>query len=515
MENIRQEAHPRRWWALAALALSVLALGLDSTVLNVALPTLATGLGADNGDLQWIVDGYIVVFAAALVPAGLLGDRFGRKRMILLGLGLFGTASLLGAFADSVPQVIAARAAMGAGGALVMPLSMSILPSVFPAEERSRAIGVWAAATALGLPLGPIVGGALLEHFWWGSVFLLNLPLVAIAITAAVLWIPESKDPEARRIDVPVSLLGAAGLAVVVLGGTEASRLGWTDPRVLGYLAGGVVLIAAVVIRETRRRAPMIDFSLFRNRNFLWGSLAAVVPSFVLTGVLFVLPQRFAAVDGHGSLGTGLRLLPLIGGVFAAAVVSAPMVARFGFRVVIPTGMLVAAAGVFLGATGSADDGYGFTAAWLALSGFGLGVAMIPGMDAVLATLSPERAGVGSALMQTLEQVAGALGVAMLGSILAGAYTDRLGVAGPANDSVASAVEIAHRTADPGLLASAQDAFVHGMDLVLVACGAASVLAAVLVGAFLPGRSAAAPAPADTTDLAPDAESDDTARVPA
>lgn len=502
-----QEAHPRRWWALAALAASVLVLGLDSTVLNVALPSMATALGADNGDLQWIVDGYVVVFAAALVPAGLLGDRFGRKRLIVAGLALFGTASLLGVFAGSVGEVIAARAAMGAGAALVTPLSMSILPSVFPPEERSKAIGVWAAATALGLPLGPIVGGALLEHFWWGSVFLMNVPLVVAAIVAAMLWLPESRDPAAKRIDPVTSVLAAGGLAVLVFGANEAARRGWSDLVVLGGIAAGLALIGAVVLRETRRSVAMIDFSLFRNRNFLWGSLAAVVPSFVMVGVLFVLPQRLAAVDGQGAFGTGVRLLPLMGGLLASAGVSAPLVARFGFRGVIPAGMLILAAGAFLGATGSPSDGYAFTAVWLGIIGFGLGVAMIPGMDAVLATLSPERAGVGSALMQTLEQVAGALGVAMLGSILAGAYTGRLDVSGPANDSVASAVEIAQRTGDPALLASARDAFVHGMDVVLIACGIAAIVAGALVAAFLPGRKEQGTEQVPATQAAGDAAS--------
>ncbi|NUU21835.1 MAG: MFS transporter [Streptomycetaceae bacterium] len=484
--------NPRRWWALGALALGVLVLGLDTTVLNVALPSMATGLGADNSDLQWIVDGYTVVFAAGLVPAGLLGDRFGRKKLILVGLALFGGASLLGALAGSVPTVVAARALMGVGAALVMPLSMSILPSVFPAEERGRAVGVWAAATAVGLPLGPILGGVLLEHFWWGSVFLFNIPVVAVALVACALWTPESRDPRAKPIDVPVSVLLAGGLGVLVYGTIEASQRGWLDPVVLGLIGAGLAVIAAVVVRETRHRAPMIDFTLFGNRNFLWGSIAAVVPSFVMTGVLFVVPQRLASVDGQGALGTGVRLLPLMGGLLVASLTADKLVVRLGHRAVLPAGLALLGAGVLLGATGSASDGYGSTALWLTVTGLGLGLSLVPAMGAVLATLAPERAGVGSGLMQTLRQVAGALGVAVLGSVLAAAYTDRLDATGPAEDSVAGAVEVARRTGDAGLLADARDAFVHGMDLVLLTCGLLSIAAAVVIALFLPGRRPAA-----------------------
>lgn len=266
-------ADPRRWWALGALVMGVLVLGFDMTILNVALPTMATELEADTGDLQWIVDAYTIVFAA-LLPAGLLGDRFGRKKLILIGLAIFGAASLLGTFADSVGMVVAARALMGIGGALIMPLSMSILPSLFPAEERSRAISLWAAGMALGMPLGPILGGLLLQHFWWGSVFLLNVPFVVLAGIACALLLPESRDPHAGRIDAPASVFGAVGLAALVFGVIEAPRRGWGDPVVLVLAASGVLLLVALVLRETRARTPMIDFGLFRDRHFLWGSMA-------------------------------------------------------------------------------------------------------------------------------------------------------------------------------------------------------------------------------------------------
>ncbi|WTW95324.1 MFS transporter [Streptomycetaceae bacterium NBC_01309] len=507
-------ADPRRWWALGALVMGVLVLGFDMTILNVALPTMATELEADTGDLQWIVDAYTIVFAALLLPAGLLGDRFGRKKLILIGLAIFGAASLLGTFADSVGMVVAARALMGIGGALIMPLSMSILPSLFPAEERSRAISLWAAGMALGMPLGPILGGLLLQHFWWGSVFLLNVPFVVLAGIACALLLPESRDPHAGRIDAPASVFGAVGLAALVFGVIEAPRRGWGDPVVLVLAASGVLLLVALVLRETRARTPMIDFGLFRDRHFLWGSMAAVVPSFVMGGVLFVLPQRFAAVDGFDALGTGVRLVPMMGGLLVAAVLSDRLVPRLGFRVVIPTGLVLLGGAVLLGATGSVSDGYGRIALWLTLAGFGLGLSLVPATDAVMATIAPERAGVGSALLQSMRQVGGALGIALLGSLLAAAYSDRLDAGGPADDSVAAAAQVALRTGDTALLADAQSAFVHGMDLVLVVCGVVALAVALLVAAFLPGRDAAtakrAEPPADRPDDAAGDAADDT-----
>jgi hypothetical protein len=319
---------------------------------------------------------------------------------------------------------------------------------------------------------------------------LLNVPFVLIAGLACAVMLPESRDPHAGRIDVPASAFGAVGLAVLVFGVIEAPRRGWGDPVVLVLMAAGVVLLAALVLRETRARAPMIDFGLFRDRHFLWGAVAAVVPSFVMGGVLFVLPQRFASVDGVDALGTGLRLVPLMGGLLVAAILSDRIVPRLGFRVVIPVGLTLLGAAALLGATGRTSDGYGDIAVWLTLSGFGLGLSLVPATDAVLATIAPDRAGVGSALLQSMRQVGAALGIALLGSLLAAAYADHLDATGPAEDSVATATAVAKRTHDTALLADAQSAFVHGMNAVLLVCGVVSVLVAALVAVYLPGRGA-------------------------
>ncbi|WP_432866674.1 MFS transporter [Microbispora rosea] len=485
-----------RWWALGALVLSALVIGMDATVLNVALPTLAADLHASTGDLQWIVDAYLIPFAALMLPAGALGDRFGRRRLLLAGLAAFGIASVFATYAGGTGALIAARALMGAGGAVIMPLSTSILPVIFPPAERGRAIAVWTAAMALGLPLGPVVGGYLLDHFWWGSVFLVNIPMIVVAAVAVAAFIPESRDPTAPRTDVPGALLSVTGLAALVYGVIEAPARGWSDPRVLGALGAGAVLLAVFVRVEARTRQPMTDLGLFRSRVFVWGAAGATFVSLGMSGVLFVVPQHLQAVLGHDALGTGVRVIPMVAGLMAGGLAGERLTARLGLRVVMPAGLVVLAAGFFLGSgttvSGGASSAYGFVAVWLAVLGAGVGLAMVPAMDGVLATLPEERSGSGSATLQTVRQVGGALGVAGLGSMLSAAYASDLPDGAPeaASDSITAAAVLAARAGDAALLSAAREAFVHGMDLVLLVCGATSVLAAVLVAVFLPGSTA-------------------------
>ncbi|MEU6170958.1 MFS transporter [Streptantibioticus parmotrematis] len=502
---------PKRWWALGALVASMLVVGFDATILNVALPTMASQLGADISQQQWIADSYTVVLAALMLPAGLLGDRFGRRRMLVVGLALFLAGSLAGALAGSPAGVIAARTGMGLGAALIMPLAMAVLPAVFGPEERTKAIGMLTAATALGMPLGPIIGGWLLDHFWWGSVFLINVPMVAIGITACVFLLRESSDPSAPRIDTISSALNCVGLGALVYGIIEAPRRGWGDPLVLVMFFGAAALLTALVLRERVAVRPMLDVGLLRQRNFLWNAVAATLVMFVLMGLLFVLPNYLQAVLGADAFGTGVRLLPMMAGLLVTARAAAPLVARFGPRPVIAGGLLVLAAAAFLGSRTTAGDGYGYTALWLSVTGFGFGFAMIPAMDAALGTLPRERAGSGSGLLMTLRQTGGAIGVALLGSVLASAFGARLDTAGlphaagaVAGKSVVAAHTVAATLHDPRLAASANAAYVHGMDVVLLLCGVTAVVAAVLVALRLPDSrtaqapaAAVAPAPAD------------------
>ncbi|WP_225098707.1 MFS transporter [Streptomyces sp. CoH27] len=495
-------ANPRRWWALGALVASMLTLGFDMTILNVALPTMAGDLGATTGQQQWMADAYVVVFAALMLPAGLLGDRFGRRRMLITGLALFLVGSLMGALASDVNWVIAARAFMGIGGALVTPLALSVLPSLFDPDERAKAIGIISAASALGLPLGPIIGGWLLNHFWWGSVFLVNVPMAAIGIAACVFLLPETSDPASPRVAPLSTALTATGLGALIYAIIEAPGRGWSDGVVLAMFAAAAVLLTALVLRERRAVRPMLDMTLLAHRGFLFNTLAATLVMFVLSGLMFVLPPYLQAVLGHDALGTGVRLLPMMGGLMIAARGAQPVVAKFGARAVVSAGLVVLAFAALLGSRTTADSGYGFVALWLSITGVGFGFCIVPAMDGALGALPRDRAGSGSGLLMTLRQVGAAIGIALLGSLLAGIFRDRLDVTGlppqaahTAGESVIAAHLIAAKAGPEGaarLAASANDAYVHGMGVVLLVCGIAALVAALLAAVLLP--KAAAPA---------------------
>ncbi|MER5474522.1 MFS transporter [Streptomyces sp. NPDC002685] len=519
---------PRRWPALAALTLSVLIVGLDGTIINVALPTLAGDLHADSAQLQWIGGGYLLALSVAMLPIGLLGDRYGHKRLLLSGIALFGLASLGGAFAGSPTTVIAARAVLGFGAAAIMPLSMAILPRLFSKEELPRAVAVWTAATALGMPVGPLVGGWLLDHFWWGSVFLFNVPVTVLALAAGLWLLPSDRKRatadgkpalggESRAahgkvrvaddragaavpFDGPGALLSALGITALVYGTILIPRDGWTDPIVLAALLASAALLTGFVFRERRHPHPIVDLELFADRRFLWGTLIAVFVNFAVMGILFVVPQYLQVVLGHDSFATGIRVLPLIGGLMAAAAASEPLVPRLGARVVVPFGMAVLAGGVLLGATTDLSGGYGFTALWLSLTGLGFGLAVVPATSLVMGSLPDGDTGRGTSLLETVQQLGGVLGVAGLGSLLGYGYLARLrtdglsaSAADTARDSVSGAGEVARNLHDAGLAADAHAAFVHGMDLVLMACGVLSLLTAVLAARYLPSRSSRRP----------------------
>ncbi|SCF71471.1 MFS transporter [Streptomyces sp. Ncost-T10-10d] len=502
----------RRWWALGALVASMLVLGFDMTILNVALPTMAEQLGATTGEQQWMADAYVVVFAALMLPAGLLGDRFGRRRMLITGLGIFLIGSLIGSLADAVPAVVTARCVMGIGAALVMPLALAVLPSLFGApEDRVKAIGIVSAASALGLPLGPILGGWLLDHFWWGSIFLINIPMVAIGITACVYLLPETSDPASPKVDAVSTALTATGLGTLIYAIIEAPGRGWGDPLVLGMLAAGVVLIAALVVREHGAERPMLDMSLLRQRPFLLSALAATLVMFVMSGLMFILPGYLQAVLGHDAFGTGVRMLPMMGGLIVAAKTGAPVTQRFGARATMTAGLVVLAFAALLGSRTTVDSGYGFTALWLSVAGVGFGFAVVPAMDAALAALPADRAGSGSGLLMTVRQTGSALGIALLGSLLAGAYSGRLDTTGvpaaaadTAGDSVVAAHVVAAKFGAQRLADSADAAYLHGMSVVLLVIAVTALVSALLVGAFLTNlptpsqeRTDVAPAPAD------------------
>ncbi|WP_030595115.1 DHA2 family efflux MFS transporter permease subunit [Streptomyces fulvoviolaceus] len=504
METITPD--PRRWWALGALVASMLTLGFDMTILNVALPTMAGDLGATTGQQQWMADAYIVVFAALMLPAGLLGDRFGRRLMLIVGLGIFLAGSLVGALAGDVNWVIAARALMGVGAALVTPLALSVLPTLFARDEQPKATGIVSAASALGLPLGPIIGGWLLNHFWWGSVFLVNVPMAALGIAACVFLLPETSDPASPKVDTVSTAFTAIGLGALVYAIIEAPTRGWGDPLVLAMLAAAVVLITALVLRERRVERPMLDMTLLAHRGFLFNTIAATLVMFVLSGLLFVLPPYLQAVLGNDAFGTGVRLLPMMGGILVASRTAPQAVTRFSARATVSAGLVVLAFSALLASRTTVDSGYGFTALWLSLTGLGFGFSLMPAMAGALGALPRDRAGSGSGLLMTLRQVGGAIGIALLGSLLAGTFRDRLDVTGlpaqaadTAGESVVAAHLVAEKAGSADLLASANSAYVHGMGVVMLVCGIAALVSALLAAAFLPGT----PRPTKTS-TAPD-----------
>jgi EmrB/QacA subfamily drug resistance transporter len=491
-----------RWWALGALALAMLTIGLDTTVLNVAVPTLANDLHASTGQLQWFSTAYTLVLAAALLPAGMLGDRFGRKRLLVGALVLFGAASVACAYATSAGQLITARAVLGLGAALMMPLSMAVLPVLFPdRQERARALTIWVTSTAVGLPLGPIVGGWLLDTFWWGSVFLINAPLVVIGVIAVIALVPESRSETARSLDLVGVALSSTGLLGLTYGFIAAGQDGWSDSAAIGSMLGGVILLGGFVAWQRRVAHPLIDLALFADRGFTWGTLLSTIVNFALFGLIFAMPQFFQAVQGTDALGSGLRLLPMIGGMLVGTRLADRAVARFGPPAVIAVGFALLAGALGAGATTGVDTSFGVTAAWIAVLGVGLGLAMPTAMSAAVGTLSAERSGAGSALIQALRQVGGTIGVAVLGTILSSGYHSHLdthalppGTAGPVRESVSAGVSVADRLHLPSLLASVRGAFVHGMDVMLVVSAGLAGLGVVLAVLFLPRRSTQPPA---------------------
>jgi EmrB/QacA subfamily drug resistance transporter len=495
----------RRWWALGALVLCILTFGFDATILNVALPTLATAIHADTSGLQWIVDAYVLVFAGLLLPAGVLGDRIGRRRLLLIGLGLFALASVGAAYVGNAGELVAARAVMGLGAAVIVPVTMAMLPVLFGPSERARAIAIATMGMGIGVPLGPIIGGWLLDHYWWGSVFLVNVPVAVVGAIAVAAFVPESRDPAPRKVDIPGGVLSTAGLIGVVYGVIEAPNRGWGSTVVLSCIAAGLLLLAGFVAWERRTPYPMIDLGLFGRRRFLWGTTAATIANFGLYGLLFVVPLYLQVVCGHDAFATGVRLLPLMAGLIVGAPTAERLAARIGSRVPMVTGLLLIAAGLLVGATSSTTDPFVRTAVWLAVIGAGVGMALAPAMDAVIGELPAERAGSGTALTMTLRQVGGAFGVALLGSLLSAAYVDRLDVAGlpapaaaAARDSVAAAAAVARQLGDGALLLNAREAYTYGMSVVLLACAALAVLGAVLVALRMPPRPAV---PSDAVPL--------------
>ena len=495
--------HPRRRRILLVLCLSLLIVVIDNTILNTALPTLARVLHAETSSLQWITDAYTLCFAALLIPAGALGDRFGRRRSLIAGLTVFALGSAAAAFAAGTGELIGARVVMGLGATFVMPATLSILNAVFPPKERAQAIAAWSAVAGAAIVIGPTLGGLLLSHFWWGSVFLINLPLAAVALAGVVLIVPETADPARSRFDIPGVVLVAGALFAIVDAIIEAPGRGWTGPVTLGLGGAGVAALAAFVWWELRISDPLIDLRVFTSRAFSAAAGAVTVIFFALFGSLFLLTQFLQLVQGYSPLAAGVRALPFALAMAAASPISPLLAERFGTRVIMPGGMALMGLGLADLSTAGVHTAYPLIAVAVAIMGAGMGLVMAPASNTIMTTVPAHQAGAGSAINDTIREVGGALGIAIVGSLSAAVYQSRLGsalatahvpgaVTHAATGSVAAADLTGARLGGvPGseLISAAHSAFVTSMALgIRVAAGVALVSAVAAVFAFAPRR---------------------------
>jgi EmrB/QacA subfamily drug resistance transporter len=517
-EPVDDTVHGRRWWILSVLCLSLLIVGIDGTIVNVALPSIVRELGASSSELQWVVDAYTLVFASFLLLAGSLGDRYGRKTALTIGLVIFGVGSLASALVGSPEGLIATRAVQGFGAAFLMPSTLSILPNVVPATERGRAIGIWAGVSGLGVAIGPITGGYLLEHFYWGSIFLVNMPVIAVALGASAVLVPNSRDPHAPKLDVVGTALSVTMLVSLLFAIIEGPNHGWTDPVIVGAFVVGTVLLVAFVVWELRSDHPMLDVSFFKDPRFSAASIAVTLVFFAMFGSLFFVSQYLQFVLGYDPLQAGVRLLPIAGALVVAAPLSPLLVARLGTKIVVTTGLGLVAFAMWLFSHVSVDSGYGLVAIVLVVIGVGMALAMAPATDSIMGSLPPEKAGIGSAVNDTTREVGGALGVAILGSITASSYASSIAAtpvyaaaakqspqaAAALKDSVGAAAAVAARL--PASTAkfvtdAANRAFVDALGQTVIAGAVVAVLGAVVALIFLPARPKAEGALGDIDDL--------------
>jgi EmrB/QacA subfamily drug resistance transporter len=493
---------PRRWLVLPVMCLSLLLIVMDNTIVNVAIPTLQADLGATTSQLQWVVDSYILVFAGLLLTMGSLGDRFGRRGALALGLAIMGAASAASAFATSAGHLITTRAIMGVGAALIMPATLSIITNVFTdRRERAQAIAIWAATAGMAIAIGPVTGGWLLEHFWWGSVFLVNVPVVVVALVLGQLLVPTSRDPAAPRVDLVGAALSIVALVALVWAIIEGPH-GWTDPAVLGAFAVAAVVSGVFVVWERRMTQPMLDISFFADPRFSAASGALMLTFFAMMGSLFLLTQFLQSVLGYSALETGVRLLPMAAVQMVLAPLSAKIVERIGSKIVVASGLVIAAGGLLLLSRLAPGATYGQIVVALMVLAAGLALVMPPATESIMGSLPPAKAGVGSAVNDTARQVGAALGVAVLGSIMSSTYRPRVSdaIAGrgvPADvgeaitDQIGAAMSVAERLGGaPGraLADVASTGFADGMGRAFVVGAAALLLGAVMTALFLPAR---------------------------
>ena len=486
-------AYARRWYTLGVLCLSLLVIVVDTTIVNVALPTFARDLHASSSGLQWIVDAYTLTFAALLLLAGAIADRYGRREALAAGLAIFAAGSLAAAFTQTTSELIAARAVMGVGGAFIMPATLSIITAVFTDHaERTKAIGLWSAVSGLGVAIGPVAGGWLLDHFNWDSIFLVNLPIVAVALVAGYWLVPASRAPGVSgsgRLDLAGAALSVAAFTGLTYTIIEAPSNGWLSARTITLGAASIVLMALFVAREARAEHPMLPLRLFRNPRFTGAGLSITVPFFALSGVVFLSSQIYQFVLGYSPLAAGVRALPSAAALAVFSPVGAALARRAGVRIPVTLGLAAVIAGLLIFAQASASSGYGHYVLALVIVSAGIGLAMSAATSASMRELPPAMAGVGSAVNDTTRNMGSVLGVAVFGSITASVFASRMGGFG---GSLGTATAAGHRPGGAAVLHAAADAFVTGADRAVLA-GAIVVAAGLVVAvrAFRPARAVA------------------------
>ncbi|OBA63079.1 transporter [Mycobacterium sp. 1100029.7] len=489
--------------ALAVICLGVFVISVDATIVNVALPTLSRELDAGTAQLQWIVDAYTLVMSGLLLSAGSFSDRYGRRGWLNCGLALFAITSAFAAQANSADQLIAARAAMGVGAALIFPTTLGLITNIFADPvPRAKAIGIWAAMVGVGVAVGPISGGWLLEHFWWGAIFMVNIPVAALAIIGAVLFVPTSRDPAAPRVDLPGLLLSAAGVTALVYTVIEAPSWGWTSTRAAIGFATAAALLVGFAWVEKRSSHPMLDVTVFANRRFSGGSLAVTAGFLTLFGFIFVITQYFQFIKEYSAFDSGVRLLPVAISIAAASILGPRLVERIGTTAVVAGGLAVFAAGLAWASTADAATPYGEIAAQMLLLGGGLGLTFSPATEAIMGSLPADKAGIGSAVNDTTRELGGTLGVAIVGSVFASVYSAQLasapelaalpaGVSSAMRNSMAVAHNvIAHLPAEhAGRVRDAVNhAFLDGLQVGSLVCAGIALGAAIVVAGLLPAR---------------------------
>jgi MFS transporter, DHA2 family, multidrug resistance protein len=504
--NTDPVVYARRWKTLGVLALSLLIIGLDNTILNVALPNLRDHFDASTSTLQWIVDSYLLVFAGLLLTMGTLGDRFGRKRLLQAGLMLFGGASLAVLVIDTANQLIVVRAVMGIGGAMIMPATLSVISNVFPREERGKAIGIWAGMASIGIGLGPLAGGVLLEFFDWQSVFLLNVPVAAIALGLGLKYVPESRDPSPGAFDLPGAGLSIAALGTLVYGIIEAPERGWTSAFTLGCFAAAVVLGTAFVKWELRTPEPMMNLSFLRNPRFAMGSMAISLASFSLFGAIFAMTQFLQDAHGYSALEAGAAMVPLAAGLLVGAVSSIKLVSRFGTTRIVMAGLFGLGNLLVSALMWKYDMPYWPLGLWFFFAALHMGWVMGPSTESVMGSVPPAKSGVASAMNDVTRQVGGSLGTAIIGSLISSLYGARIAESASslphaqqvaAEDSIGTAHSIAATlpaSEGANLAQAASVAYTDALGIGFAIAAIAAISASLAVWRWLPARHADDPA---------------------